>query len=155
MVIATAREEVEKLAGRIERIEKSHDLIAEYNTWKAKDWSRVDSLNSEEKLLKDRKADSERLIAQQKKEKEASEKRHNDEIKRLEQDSNRAHDNASELDKAATRLYETILPEFLTDEMPEGSLHVDIAIDQSSVLVKQINGNRDASSRVSTRSPKF
>jgi len=145
VVIATAREEVEKLAERIERIEKSLDLIAEYNTWKVKDWSRVDSLNSEEKVFKDRKTDAERLIANHIKEKEVSEKQHSDEIKRLEQDSNRAHENATELDKAATRLYEIILPEFLTDEVPEEvSLNVDIAIDQSTALIKKINGNRDA-----------
>lgn len=144
VVIASAREAVEKLAGRIDRIEKSHDLIAEYNTWLAKDWSRVDSLNSEEKVFKDRKTDAERLIAKHIKEKEASEKRHNDKITLLNQDSNRAHENATELDKAATRLKDTILPEFLTDEVSEGSLDVDIAIDQSSALVKQINDNRDA-----------
>lgn len=143
-VISEAREVVAQLEYRIDCIDKSHDLISEYNTWLAKDWSRVDTLTREEKDLNDREQEAVRLIGSHTKKKAEDETKHNVVITQLNKEKNRCNTNIDELEKAATRLKDIILQEYVTKDASLEIVSVDVVISQSSDLVKQISSNRDA-----------
>lgn len=143
-VISKAREIVSDLEYRIDCVEKSHDIISEDNTWLIKDWSRVDILTRQEKDFNDHQKEVIRLIKSHMKKKAEDEKLYKSKITRLSQESHCCNTNADELEKAATRLKDIILQKYVTEEIVPELVSIEVTIDQSRGLVKQISSNRDA-----------